>query len=44
MKKPMPTPTMPEHVSRQLAVTPTAQLVDMLYQMLLGRRFEERCA
>jgi len=44
MKKPMPTPTMPEHVGRQLVATPKAQLVDMLYQMLLGRRFEERCA
>jgi pyruvate dehydrogenase E1 component alpha subunit len=40
----MPASTAPEHVGRQLAATPKAQLVDMLYQMLLGRRFEERCA
>ena len=33
-----------DHVSRQLASTPKAQLVDMLYQMLLGRRFEEKTA
>lgn len=41
---PMPTSTIPEHVSRQLAATPKAALVDILYQMLLGRRFEEKCA
>ena len=40
----MTTPAIPEHVSRQLAATPKAQLVDMLYQMLLGRRYEEKCA
>jgi len=40
----MTTTATPEHVSRQLAATPKAQLVDMLYQMLLGRRYEERCA
>jgi pyruvate dehydrogenase E1 component alpha subunit len=31
-------------VTRQLAATPKAKLVDVLYQMLLGRRFEEKCA
>ena len=36
--------TTPDHVSRQLAGTPKAVLVDMLYQMLRGRRFEEKCA
>ena len=40
----MPTPPLPEHVTRQLATTPRAQLIDMLYLMLLGRRFEERTA
>jgi pyruvate dehydrogenase E1 component alpha subunit len=40
----MPTPPLPEHVTRQLAATPRAQLIDMLYLMLLGRRFEERTA
>jgi len=36
--------TQPEHVTRQLASTPQATLVDMLAQMLMGRRFEEKCA
>jgi pyruvate dehydrogenase E1 component alpha subunit len=40
----MATPAIPDHVSRQVAATPKAQLVDMLYQMLLGRRYEEKCA
>jgi pyruvate dehydrogenase E1 component alpha subunit len=40
----MTTTAIPEHVGRQLAATPKAQLVDMLYQMLLGRRYEEKCA
>jgi len=40
----MSTATLPEHTSRQLATTPKAQLIDMLYQMLLGRRFEEKTA
>jgi pyruvate dehydrogenase E1 component alpha subunit len=40
----MSTPTQPDHIARQLAATPKAQLIDMLYQMLLGRRFEERTA
>jgi pyruvate dehydrogenase E1 component alpha subunit len=40
----MSTPAQPDHVARQLAETPKAQLIDMLYQMLLGRRFEERTA
>lgn len=33
-----------DHVQRQLASTPREQLVNMLYQMLLGRRYEEKCA
>lgn len=36
--------TSTDHVSRQLATTPPAALVEMLYQMLLGRRYEEKCA
>ncbi|MEI6669639.1 MAG: pyruvate dehydrogenase (acetyl-transferring) E1 component subunit alpha [Acidobacteriota bacterium] len=40
----MATETTPDHVRRQLADTPRATLLEMLYQMLLGRRFEERCA
>jgi pyruvate dehydrogenase E1 component alpha subunit len=40
----MATPAIPDHVSRQIAATPKAQLIDMLYQMLLGRRYEEKCA
>ena len=40
----MTTAQTPEHVSRQLTSTPKAQLVEMLYQMLLGRRYEEKCA
>ncbi|MDO8835204.1 MAG: thiamine pyrophosphate-dependent enzyme, partial [Vicinamibacterales bacterium] len=40
----MSTTTPADHVSRQLASTPNEQLVDMLYQMLLGRRYEEKCA
>jgi pyruvate dehydrogenase E1 component alpha subunit len=40
----MPIVTTPDHVSRQLAGTPKAVLVDLLYQMLRGRRFEEKCA
>jgi pyruvate dehydrogenase E1 component alpha subunit len=40
----MSTVTAAEHVSRQLASTPKDQLVGMLYQMLLGRRFEEKTA
>jgi pyruvate dehydrogenase E1 component alpha subunit len=40
----MPTSTTPDHVSRQLAGTPQDKLVDMLFQMLLGRRYEEKCA
>ena len=36
--------TSTDHVSRQLATTPTAVLLDMLYQMVLGRRYEEKCA
>jgi pyruvate dehydrogenase E1 component alpha subunit len=40
----MSTATDAEHVTRQLSSTPKAQLIDMLYQMLLGRRFEERTA
>lgn len=40
----MPRPSFPDHVTRQLAATPKATLVDVLYQMLLGRRFEEKCA
>jgi len=40
----MATASVPEHVTRQLASTPKAKLTEMLYQMLLGRRFEEKCA
>jgi pyruvate dehydrogenase E1 component alpha subunit len=40
----MATATTPDHISRQLADTPKATLLDMLYKMLLGRRFEEKCA
>lgn len=40
----MPTSSLPEPVTRQLAATPKATLLDVLYQMLLGRRFEEKCA
>ena len=40
----MTTDQTPDHVSRQLAATPKAKLIDMLYQMLLGRRYEEKCA
>ncbi|MEW5982425.1 MAG: pyruvate dehydrogenase (acetyl-transferring) E1 component subunit alpha [Acidobacteriota bacterium] len=40
----MSTPSFPEHVSRQLTGTSKTTLVDVLYQMLLGRRFEEKCA
>lgn len=40
----MSTSSLPDHVARQLAATPKAQLLEMLYQMLLGRRFEERTA
>jgi pyruvate dehydrogenase E1 component alpha subunit len=40
----MPTTHTDDHVSRQLASTPKAVLIDMLYQMLLGRRYEEKCA
>lgn len=40
----MTTAQIPDHVSRQLANTPKAALHEMLYQMLLGRRYEEKCA
>jgi len=40
----MATAITPDHISRQLADTPKATLVDMLAKMLLGRRFEEKCA
>lgn len=40
----MATATTPDHISRQLADTPKATLLDMLHKMLLGRRFEEKCA
>ncbi|MCX6543058.1 MAG: pyruvate dehydrogenase (acetyl-transferring) E1 component subunit alpha [Acidobacteria bacterium] len=36
--------TTPDHISRQLGSTPKATLLDMLAKMLLGRRFEEKCA
>ena len=40
----MSTSTPDDVVARQLAATPKDQLIDMLYQMLLGRRYEEKCA
>jgi pyruvate dehydrogenase E1 component alpha subunit len=40
----MTTDQSPEHIGRQLAHTPKAKLHEMLYQMLLGRRYEEKCA
>jgi len=40
----MSTAQTPDHISRQLASTPKATLHEMLYQMLLGRRYEEKCA
>jgi pyruvate dehydrogenase E1 component alpha subunit len=40
----MSTTTPTDHVSRQLSSTPKAVLLDVLYQMLLGRRYEEKCA
>jgi pyruvate dehydrogenase E1 component alpha subunit len=36
--------TTPDHIARQLADTPKATLLDLLAKMLLGRRFEEKCA